>query len=257
MNLDLAYATQQGVSHKVSDTPCQDSVLIKQDDGYLFLGLADGAGSAKHSDIGSKSILRFLAVDMRIYFDYYNLNKEEASATLLKKIHLALNSIARFHKVEIKDLSSTLLCMVVSYGQYMVVHIGDGVVGMLDSKDNLTVLSEPENGEYANYTYFTTSLDSKRVRTYRGDIENLNGLVLMSDGVEESLYHYKTKTLAPITKDIIKLLDQYSSTEVSLILKENLEDIFAIKSSDDLSIAILRHHKDGIKMQKGTSNAKF
>jgi len=47
MNLSTAFARQQGVSHKVSDTPCQDSVLVRQEDSYLFLGLADGAGSAK------------------------------------------------------------------------------------------------------------------------------------------------------------------------------------------------------------------
>ncbi|MCD6173859.1 MAG: protein phosphatase 2C domain-containing protein [Sulfurimonas sp.] len=64
MNLVTAFATEQGVSHKVSDTPCQDSVIVKQNDGYLFLGLSDGAGSAKHSDIGSKSILQFLSVHM-------------------------------------------------------------------------------------------------------------------------------------------------------------------------------------------------
>jgi len=69
----------------------------------------------------------------------------------------------------------------------------------------------------------------------------------MSDGVEESLYHYKTKSLVPVTKDIIKLLDDYSSSEVSSILEDNLKNVFALKSSDDLSIAILRHHKNTIK----------
>jgi len=133
------------------------------------------------------------------------------------------------------------------HSKYLIVHIGDGVVGMLDSNDILSVLSNPDNGEYANYTYFTTCLDPKRVRLYGGYIKDLNGLVLMSDGVEESLYHYKTKSLVPVTKDIIKLLDDYSSSEVSSILEDNLKNVFALKSSDDLSIAILRHHKNTIK----------
>ena len=137
--------------------------------------------------------------------------------------------------------------MVIYYGKYLIVHIGDGVIGMLDSNDNLSVLSNPDNGEYANYTYFTTCFDSKKVRIYRGNIEDINGLVMMSDGVEESLYHYKTDSLVPITKDIIKLLDDYTPPEVSSILNENLKNVFAIKSLDDLSIAILRHHKNTIK----------
>lgn len=247
MNLLTAFAIEKGVSHKVSDTPCQDSVIVKQDDGYLFVGLADGAGSCKHSDIGSKSILQFLSVDMRINFDYYNVNEDEARNALLEKIHLALDSIARFNEVKIQDLSSTLLCMVVHNDTYLIIHIGDGVIGMLDSNDNLSVLSNPENGEYVNYTYFTTCLDPEKVHIYRGNIQDLNGLVLMSDGVEESLYHYRTKSLMPITKDIIKLLDDYTPSEVSSILDENLKNAFAIKSSDDLSIAIIRHHKNTIK----------
>ena len=244
MNLSTAFAKKQGVSHKTSDTPCQDSVLVKQEDNYLFLGLADGAGSAKHSDIGSKLILRFLALYMHITFQE---DREFSNEILLQIIHLALMRIAEMKSVDVNDLSSTLLFITVYYGEYVVVHIGDGVIGMLDENDDLSVLSEPENGELSDYTFFTTTMDANRVRIYKGRVGKLNGLVLMSDGVEESLYDYKTKALAPITKEIIQWLDQGSEEEVSSALDENLKNIFAIKSSDDLSIAILRHHKNTTK----------
>ena len=257
MNLSTAYATQQGVSHKISDTPCQDSILVKQEDNYLFLGLADGAGSAKHSDVGSSLILRFLAMYMQITFQKYKEDGEFSNEIFLKRIHLALIRIAEMKKIDVQDLSSTLLFIAVYYGEYIIFHIGDGVIGILDETDELSVLSEPKNGELSNYTYFTTTMDANDIRIYRGEINKLNGLVLMSDGVEESLYNYKTKSLAPITKEIIQWLDHGTEEEVSSALDENLKNVFAIKSSDDLSIAILRHHKDGIQTQKGTSNAKF
>lgn len=240
MNLVTAFATEQGVSHKISDTPCQDSVLVKQEDSYLFLGLADGAGSAKHSDIGSNLILKFLAIHMQISFDYYLNNLEKSNKNLLGRIHLALVAIAKIKNVEIKDLSSTLQFIAVYYDEYIIVHIGDGVIGTLDNNDNLSVISEPENGEYSHLTHFTTTLDSKRVRIYRGKIKDINGLALMSDGVEESLYNYQTKELAPVTGEIIKWLDYETEQEVSSALDENLKNVFAVKSSDDLSIAILR-----------------
>ena len=87
------------------------------------------------------------------------------------------------------------------------------------------------------------SLDAKRVRIYRGAMKELNGLILMSDGIEESLYNYKTASLVPITKEIIQWLDYGSEEEVSSALDENLKNVFAIKSSDDLSIAILRKNQ--------------
>lgn len=247
MNLSTAFATQQGVSHKISDTPCQDSVLVKQEDSYLFLGLADGAGSAKHSDIGSSLILRFLSLYMQITFQKYQIEGEFSNETMLERIHLALIRISEMKKVSIQDLSSTLLFITVYYGEYIIVHIGDGVIGMLDENDELSVLSEPKNGELSNYTYFTTTMNASHLHIYRGNINQLNGLVLMSDGVEEALYDYKTKSLAPITKEIIKWLDEGSEEEVSSALDENLRNVFAIKSSDDLSIAILRHHRNTIK----------
>jgi len=240
MNLVAAFATEQGISHKISDTPCQDSVLVKQEESYLFLGLADGAGSAKYSDIGSNLILKFLAIHMQISFNYYLNNLEISEKNLLGRIHLALVAIAKMKNIEIKDLSSTLQFIAVYYDEYIIVHIGDGVIGMLDENDNLSVLSEPENGAYSHLTYFTTTLDSKRVRIYRGKIKDINGLVLMSDGVEESLYNYQTKKLAPVTGEIIKWLDYGNEQEVSSALDENLKNVFAVKSSDDLSIAILR-----------------
>ena len=243
INIVIAYATEQGVSHKISDTPCQDSIFVKQEDSYLFLGLADGAGSAKHSDIGSSLILKFLAMHMQISFDYYLRDIEMSNRNLLDRIHLALVAIAKMKNVEIKDLSSTLQFIVVYYDEFIIVHIGDGVIGMLDENDTLSVLSEPENGEFSHMTYFTTTLDAKRVRIYRGDMKELNGLILMSDGIEESLYNYKTASLVPITKEIIQWLDYGSEEEVSSALDENLKNVFAIKSSDDLSIAIVRKNQ--------------
>jgi len=246
MKFLTALATEQGVSHKSTDTPCQDSVLVKKEDDYLFLGLADGAGSAKHSDIGSSRILKFLSVHMRIAFDYYK-NEEDSNEDLLKAIHMALDNSANYHKVKIEDLSSTLLFIAIQNDDYIVTHIGDGVIGTLDKDDELSVFSEPENGEFANQTYFITSNDSNRVRIYRGDISDFNGLVLMSDGVEDSLYEYKTRTLASITRTMIKWLDTGSEEEISSALKDNLKRVFSKKSQDDLSIAILRIHKDDIE----------
>lgn len=247
MKISTAYAVQQGVSHKISDTPCQDSVLIKKAEGYLFLGLADGAGSARHSDIGSNLILKFLAVHMQISFDYYTKNEAVANKNLLGRIHLALTKIAHMKEVKVEDLSSTLLFVAIYYGEIIIVHIGDGVIGILDEEDTLSVLSEPENGEYAHLTYFTTTLNANKIRIYKGNIRDINGLVLMSDGVEDSLYDSKTKDLVPVTKNIIQWLDQGNEEEVSSALDENLKNVFVLKSSDDLSIAILRHHKNIIK----------
>jgi serine/threonine protein phosphatase PrpC len=237
-----AIAARQGISHKKTNTPCQDSVIEYRCDGYYFLGLSDGAGSAKYSNIGSEQILFFLTLHLRIYFEDYQNDIIDANKNLLSIIHIALKIIAKKNKVNVDELSSTLLLFVIKGNKYMIIHLGDGVVGKLDKNNNLSVLSEPENGEFYNITFFSTTTDSNRVRFYYGDISDISGIVLMSDGVEESLYDYKTRKLVPATKKIIKWLDNGSEEEITSVLSNNLKNVFAKKSDDDLSIAIWRKY---------------
>ena len=45
-----------GTSHEKNNTPCQDAYRIEPIDDRLIVVVADGAGSAKHSDIGAQLI---------------------------------------------------------------------------------------------------------------------------------------------------------------------------------------------------------
>ena len=62
----------------------------------------------------------------------------------------------------------TLLFVSIKNNKYIAGHIGDGIIGIIDEKGDAIVLSEPENGEFANTTYFTTSENYKyHLRLYR------------------------------------------------------------------------------------------
>ena len=159
------------------------------------------------------------------------------------------NEILRFSneiKVDTNELSSTLLFVAIKGKRFIAGHIGDGVIGVINKDGSTKVLSHPQNGEAANQTYFTTTFFKKeRLRLYKGNIKNIDGFILFSDGVEDSLYHKQTKTLATSVFSMCSWLKTYNSFDVSMALYKNLNDIIRKKTIDDCSIAlIVREEED-------------
>ena len=121
-------------------------------------------------------------------------------------------------------------------------HIGDGVIaGLFNSGANemLRVLSHPENGEQINITFFMTDPDA--IEHFRISIQrhtNLTGIMLMSDGPEEVLYH----PINGMHINCLKLFHNFNNNtcdEYNKILNKFLNNQIAKYSYDDLSINIL------------------
>ena len=111
----------------------------------------------------------------------------------------------------------------------------------LDNENNLKTISKPDNGEFSNSTFFTTSIKYKdRLRILKGTLKNSIGFVLMSDGSEESLYDKKMESLSDTNKIIINWLENNSEKSVEKALYNNLEQIISKQTSDDCSIGIMR-----------------
>ena len=98
----------------------------------------------------------------------------------------------------VKDLASTLLFVAVKDDKFILGHLGDGVIGYL--KNNcLKTASLPNNGEFSNETYFSTSKDaSSHMKLAKGSVRDIDGFVLMSDGTADSFYNKKEKKLCDI-----------------------------------------------------------
>ncbi len=89
---------------------------------------------------------------------------------------------------DLHDLASTLLVVAIKGDAFLLLHLGDGICGMLKDR-TLVVASHPDNGEFGNETTFTTSKDAPlSARVFKGKLsdKNFTGFVLMSDGAGES-----------------------------------------------------------------------
>jgi len=114
------------------------------------------------------------------------------------------------------------------------------VIGILKDK-NLIIISPPDTGEFANETYFITSVDyQNKFKLYKGEIENIEGFVIMSDGTSNSFLDKTNFVLAPILTDIFDWLKFYSTSKVNKALKKNFKNVIRLKTTDDCSIALMR-----------------
>lgn len=233
--------TVRGRSHIKSDTPCQDRTYAITDGNTHVIALADGAGSATMSHYGAETATKCVCVDLAVHFENYFQNDDAGlvKTQLMKNIIDDLRSQAGVMKCDIKDLASTLLVAAVKGEKFILIHIGDGVIGYLDGNE-LKVASQPENGEFVNTTIFTTSKDAiSTMKIIRGSIKNIRGFVLMSDGTEISLYNKREKRLASILKTIMDMVILIQLDALEKKLHHTFENVIRQNTTDDCGIAML------------------
>lgn len=239
----------QGRGHIKTGTPCQDKVCTKIVGDTQVIALADGAGSAKLSHIGAeyvtKQICESLAYNFELYFGENDgiAVKRKIVSDLLD----GLKKVADSNFCDIKDLASTLLVAAVRGDKYIIIHIGDGVIGYL-KKDQLKVATCPENGEFVNTTIFVTSKDVlSTMKILKGSLGDISGFALMSDGTETSLYHKQKKALAPVLKSIMKMTTILNCTFLEMEVQESFETVIKNNTTDDCSLVLMVKEDDSFR----------
>ena len=233
-----------GKSHLETNEICQDYVMSAFDSDTCVIVLADGAGSATRSYIGAKTASSVCAKWLLNHFEEeYDSDFDAIKKHLKKRIDAALIRKAKLLKISKKELSSTLLFAAINNQRYIVGHIGDGVIGA--SMNGVEeVLSNPERGEFANNTFFTTSPDLlKHIRVQKGTVGDINSFFLMSDGSADCLFLPSESRFAPAVGKLSAALsaDFSNNCEASnLMLKEVMEKHFRAHTSDDCSLIMVQ-----------------
>lgn len=231
----------QGRGHLSSGTPCQDKTFSVVKDGCSVCALADGAGTASHSHFGAEAVTQAVCNFMAENFDFV-INEENGVTVkkhILEVVGRCLDALCAEQGCSVKDLASTLLFVAVKAGKFVICHIGDGVIGYFKNGEVL-VASHPENGEFANTTVFTTSNNAiASMKLIKGDLNQISGFVLMSDGSENSFYNKRNKVLSPSLARLFKLASVCDGAFMSQGLCETLENCVKQKTTDDCSIVLM------------------
>lgn len=241
-----------GRGHEKENIPCQDKALIKKNKDMYIIALADGAGSCKKSHYGASIVIDYAAKIIEENFDFLinNNNGVEVKKKIVEYLIMKLQDESLKLNCTVKELSSTLLLACIKKDKFLLMHIGDGVIGGIRN-GKIEVLSTPFNGEYSNSTVFVTSKKaSEYMKIYRGNVAEFESFVLMSDGTCESLYNKREKKLSEGVIKIATCLALFKEDKVKKSLEESFENLILKKTLDDCSIALIVKKSYGKKVYK-------
>jgi len=162
-------ASVVGSSHIETKTVCQDSfeIAYSHDKSWVAVAVCDGAGSARKSEIGSQLVSKAFASKLILLSNEFDTKKpgfwiNDFLIQQVLNVREELRKIANSDNLD--DYHTTLIACLVGKTGGFVIHIGDGsLVGGVAKQDQEVLwldserfISEPQNGEYSNETYFIT-----------------------------------------------------------------------------------------------------
>ena len=175
-------ASAVGASHTRRALPCQDAFRVREKDGAFAIAVADGLGSAPHSQAGAvvateaaaTRALRFAAGDPCI-----------AAVEGFIAARDSLELVASTGGCSLASLACTLIVVVGDADRIGIAHIGDGAV-VAARGDNVHVLSPPAPTEYVNEVDPLTAKGwEERVR-WMSCRTPIDALALFTDGCQHA-----------------------------------------------------------------------
>lgn len=240
-------ASVRGTSHAASGAPCQDShaILRVHTSGgdHLIVVCADGAGSAKHAEIGATTACAAVATAVAIFLrsgsSLSNADDDQVKAWC-REGRKAVRRAAAECGATVRDLACTLVAAVVGAEGAVFFQIGDGaVVGVIGQCCG--VVFWPQGGEYAGTTYFLTDDEWEKNLLIRSVACAVDELALFTDGLERLILRFAEQVahvpfLAPMWAVLRRSGD---GSELSPSLESFLESAAVVERTDDDKTLIL------------------
>ncbi len=241
MNWKLIGCALEGRRHTAIGIPCQDKVRVAESDGVWVGVLADGAGSASCSHHGAQCVADTVCDILPAAFDllYSMPDAAKAKNFILLELLDALRTTAEGLAVPLKELASTLLFVAIKDHRMILGHIGDGVI-CYQNDAGLHVASKPTNGEFANSTVFVTSSGALHsMKLIKGELGNISGFCLMSDGTAASLYDRMHHRPMPVLSKLLRLRTAMATAPLQKMLEDSFRESVVMNTQDDCSIVLM------------------
>lgn len=237
-------AAVTGQSHFEQSLPCQDACAYVADGDALVAVVCDGAGSQAASHIGSGLLSREVSTALLPVLDAL-VDEQAARAFLEGAIGAALITLGEQAAVAGLPLSAyacTLVGAMARRDRAWLFHVGDGVAVAVGA-DGAETVSPPENGEYANETFFVTSPQWREHLRLTPCPTPPVQLVLMSDGsMPFAMGRGNAGLFAGFMQPVVRHLAAADEEAGSAALRATLDDsrTHAITNDDKTLLIALR-----------------
>jgi len=249
-NWVAAHASVTGGSHLKSKIPCQDahSVTFADNHQWVVVVVSDGAGSASRSQEGSSHVAKYFSDELIKLIAQLQTRApgEWISDFIIERVLQTRQQLRTYAKEDdLADFHCTLVACVQGPTGGFAIHLGDGSIiggytaqGPAKSKE--IFVSEPENGEYSNETFFIT--ESSWVKHLRiTPMPSMDWFICCTDGGEPFILKSKAELKLGFVEPVLTKLQKTNSPEArNKALTEYLSDPMAERvTEDDKTLAIV------------------
>jgi hypothetical protein len=239
-------ASVQGTSHQKRGTPCQDAHAYRiLNGGIAAVAVADGAGSATHSEQGALCVAEgLIAVMAQALLDAPpddDVGWADLVANGFYQARQSLVALAETSGIPLRAFATTLTCALASSDRLVVGQLGDGVVVARDEEGELFAATQPQRGEYANETYFLTmdgALEQVEIQVYTQPVD---AVAVMTDGlIRLAMDLGKNEPHSPFFQPLLTFASQaYDVTEAEEKLTGLLDSERVCERTDDDKTVVL------------------
>lgn len=269
--VEIVAASQRGRSHAHKGGFRDDDFAIRVTgpDGWNLIALADGAGSAERSRIGSRvaaqTAVNVAAAKLEASPSLWPITALEANPQDLTGAHMAAYQVlgaAAFDALKAiegksaeqgfppRAYATTLLLAAhrrISGGELVATYwVGDGAIALFDTESDVVIMGNPDGGEYAGQTRFLdrdVMSDGKEImsRLQIRVVPRFDAILLMTDGVSDPKFPSDAALhdTAEWVKLWAELLPILNSPDAAQQLTEWL-GFWDVGNHDDRTIAVLR-----------------
>lgn len=249
-----------GLAHRQNQLPCQDAARCAVRGHRALLVVADGAGSAPVSDIGSNTIvtstyrlLDTLENQIVELLDQPKMPTPEQvrrfALLVVKHARGGLSDLAQQHRRAASDFRCTLLVVVAGLQHGLWLKVGDGAIvleemvahktdDILNACSELTVVGETGKGEFANVTTFLDSVQLDQVQYGIFPTKFITAIAVMTDGAAEKLVANDGRKASPRLSSWFAALRQEKLARPALTRAFYTDDFCMNTSCDDRGIAL-------------------
>lgn len=217
----------QGKSHIDKGTVCQDSNKTGQlRAGYYFGAVADGVGSAPHSDIGSK-----LAVEKLYEYCDKNIKKGmgqmDVEDVLCAGYEYAMETIQKYadsHDKKIENYDTTLSAVIYNGKKIIYAHAGDGGIIVRQTNGIVKPVTKRQKGvDGTSVIPLRAGEHSWEIGTYSG---NVAAVLLVTDGMLDGVFQPTLLNLPSSTMELAR--GDFSQDNVYIAAAEFFMNPYAV-----------------------------
>ena len=217
----------QGKSHIDKGTVCQDSNKTgRLRAGYYFGAVADGVGSAPHSDIGSK-----LAVEKLYEYCDKNIKKGmsqiDVEDVLCAGYEYAMETIRKYadsHDKKIENYDTTLSAVIYNGKKIIYAHAGDGGIIVRQTNGIVKPVTKRQKGaDGTSVIPLRAGEHSWEIGTYSG---NVAAVLLVTDGMLDGVFQPTLLNLPSSTMELAR--GDFSQDNVYIAAAEFFMNPYAV-----------------------------